>query len=382
MSAVVVREGTGVKEAYLREVAFLDYCFDGCDARPERIYLYHVNKSYEREGDLDLDQLFTERDITRRVRRLEPEVASDLQRLERELEEDPHLSRYRDTACKRPRTCPVCAADLPQVDAGHVSTLHRGGPLVQELIGDGITSIADIPTGRLAHPRQEIQQRVVMEGRPHVDAGGLLEFLDRLVDPVYYLDFEATSTAVPPFDRVRPWEHVPYLYSLHREVGDDAPEHSSFLMEPGADGRAEMIERLIADAGDHGSIVVYSAGFERGILQRLARLVPERAGELRGLEERIVDLLDPFREFSYYHHEQRGKVSLKAVLPVLTDRDYSQEQVQDGYTANLLYRYLAERQDASSEVRTKLLADLVSYCAMDTMAMVHIVRELRQLAHE
>jgi hypothetical protein len=153
-------------------------------------------------------------------------------------------------------------------------------------------------------------------------------------------------------------------------------------MEPGADGRAEMIERLIADAGDHGSIVVYSAGFERGILQRLARLVPERAGELRGLEERIVDLLDPFREFSYYHHEQRGKVSLKAVLPVLTDRDYSQEQVQDGYTANLLYRYLAERQDASSEVRTKLLADLVSYCAMDTMAMVHIVRELRQLAHE
>ncbi|MFP4114940.1 MAG: DUF2779 domain-containing protein [Spirochaetota bacterium] len=380
-AAVLVREGASIKESYLREAAFLDYCFEGCGARPEKIFIHHVNKAYERAGELDPQQLLVERDVTRRARNLRVVVESELEGLARELAEDPRLERYRDVACSRPQTCPVCSADLPMADAHHVSTLHRGGPLVEQLIADGITSIQEIPIERLSHPRQEIQQRVVSERRAHVDREALAQFLGRLREPVFYLDFEATSSAIPPFDRVRPWEHVPYLYSLHREEPEAEPAHMTFIMEPGTDARYEMVERLVADAGGDGSVVVYSAGFERGILRRLAETVPERQRELHELGERIVDLLDPFNEFSFYHHDQKGKVSLKAVLPVLADRDYSGERVQDGYTANLVYRYLSE-QHVTGEERKRLMSDLMSYCAMDTMAMVHIVRELRRLAHE
>ena len=151
------------------------------------------------------------------------------------------------------------------------------------------------------------------------------------------------------------------------------------MTDPGTDGRVAMVERLVADAGGCGALVVYSAGFERGLLQRLAEIVPEHAEAIDRLVRRIVDLLDPFREFDYYHHEQRGKVSLKTVLPVLTRRDYSEEAVQDGYTANLAYRYLAEFPSLDEQARTRLLEDLTSYCAMDTMAMVHIVQELRRV---
>ncbi|MFW6260768.1 MAG: DUF2779 domain-containing protein [Spirochaetota bacterium] len=380
MAALLVREGTSVKEAYLREAAFLDYCFAGCGERPRRILLLHVNKNYERGSELDLDELFVERDLSGRVRKMRREMEAELESLRSELEEDPTLARYRSTLCERPRSCPVCSRDVPEVDVDHVSSLHRGGSLIAELLEEGITTIPEVSVERLHHARQEIQRRTLIERRPHVDTAELRAFLDRLSYPVCYLDFEATSTAIPPFEGVKPWEHIPYLYSLHREYADGSLDHRAFMSDPGVDGRIEMLDRLLADAGPCGSLVVYSAGFERGILQRLARLVPERANDVERLIARIVDLLEPFHEFRYYHHEQRGKVSLKTVLPVLTTRDYSGQAVQDGYTANRAYRYLAEAAAVDPESRAKVLSDLTSYCAMDTMAMVHIVGELRRVS--
>ncbi len=381
-AGVLVREATSIKEAYLREAAFVDYCFAACGERLERTFIYHVNKSYERVGQLDLDALFVARDVTRRVSKVADETAVELEVLRGELEADPTLEHYRDVRCSRRRTCPVCSEDLAVVEAGHVSTLHRGGRLVGELLEEGFTMIADVPVERLVHRRQQIQQKALRERVPHVDVEALRAFLDRLVYPIGYLDFEATSTAIPAFDHMRPWEHIPYLYSLHVEHTAGALAHTSFIMRPGMDDREALADRLVVAASACGSIVVYSAGFERGILRRLAEAVPAQREELTRLVERIVDLLEPFNEFSFYHHEQKGKVSLKTVLPVLTDRDYSEEKVRDGYTANLAYRYLAEGGEDRSATQAKLLSDLTSYCALDTMAMVHIVRELRQLAHD
>lgn len=391
MAAVLVREGTSVKESCIREAAFLDYCFEGCSAQPARIVLLHVDKSYERSGEPDAGALFVERDLTRRVRRVRAEVDAELERLRRELDADPTLERYRETMCSRPRSCPVCSADVPAVGYDHVRNLHRGGPLVNELLDDGITTISGIPAERLTHPRQQIQRRTVVDRGPHVDARSLAQFLGRLSYPIAYLDFEATSTAIPPFEHVRPWEHVPYLYSLHVETEDGSLSHRSFIMRPGFDERAAMAEHLAADTEGCESVVVYSAGFERGILARLSAVHPEHGQTLVGLAQRIVDLLEPFSEFAYHHYEQAGKVSLKAVLPVLTNENYADETIRDGYTANLAYRHLTERglltgeqsPDRPRNVSTEqLLAELTSYCAMDTMAMVHIVRALRALAAE
>lgn len=382
MAAVIVRESTTIKESALVEAAFLDYCFSGCGAAPTKIFVYHVNKSYERDGAIDPRALLVERDVTRRARRNRDSITAELEALEAELDADPTLERYRDAVCRRPESCPLCAGDLPVVGVDHISNLYRGGALTRELLAEGFESILAVPTDRLVHPRQAIQQRVLRDGLPHVDDDAIAGFLGRLEYPVSYLDFEATSSAVPDFDGVRPWEHVPFLYSVHRELADGSVEHRSFMAAPCEDERREMAARLVAQCGSSGSIVVYSAGFERGILRRLAERVPEEAERLDALADRIVDLLEPFNEFAYYHSEQRSKVSLKTVLPILTGRDYRDESVQDGYTANQIYRYLCERRQAGAggdEEQTALLAALESYCAMDTMAMVHIVRELRAI---
>jgi hypothetical protein len=126
------------------------------------------------------------------------------------------------------------------------------------------------------------------------------------------------------------------------------------------------------------------------VLRRLAEVFPEYAEGIFSLIQRVVDLLRPFSDFSYYHGTQRGKVSLKTVLPVLTDTDYSGLSVGDGYAANLAFRYLGttgnpeDFEPSSARMPSTdavaLARALVSYCTMDTLAMVRIMQELRQLA--
>ena len=377
MAGVTVREGTGVKRAYLVEAAFISYCAQMAGEPLSRLYVMYVNKTYVRGETLDSDALFVTADVTRRAARLLEEHRGRLDGLKDEIEADPTLERYRGILCKRPHACPVCSEDVEPVAADHVLTLHRGMELARELIEEGYETIPEVPRDRLTHPRQRIQQSVIVEQRPHVDEEALRAFLGTLDYPLHYLDFEAVSSAVPRYSGTRPWEHVPYLFSLHTESGPGAPaEHSWFFMRPGEDERDQLAARLVSTVGESGSVVVYSAAFEQMILKRLADWVPAQADGLRGVSARVVDLLTPFRDFSFYHHGQRGKVSLKSVFPVLAGVDYSHLEVQDGYTANISYRYLCDHPDE----RQKLVEQLVEYCRMDTLAMVRIIAELRLLA--
>lgn len=378
MAAGIVREATSIKAAYLAECAFIRYCFSHGSTSPTRLLVWYVNKSYLRDGEIDPRELLTEADVTRRVDRAYGDHERRIEELASIIAKDPDLTCFADTQCAHPHSCSVCATLLDAVDDSHVSTLYRGGQLVRDLLGEGITSILEIPAARLVHPRQRIQKRSLERRRPHVDRDALLSFLETLKYPLFYLDFEAVSMAVPQFDRVRPWEHVPYLYSLHRE---DEPgsevSHMSFMMEPGVDQRRDMAVALLESLGEGGSIVVYNASFESGILARLGMSLPDLAPELASAQGRIVDLLEPFNEFTYYDHRQRGKVSLKTVLPILTEYDYDDESIHDGYTANLAYRSLSEGRSESRRAET--LDGLVAYCAMDTLAMVEIVRTLRSI---
>ena len=69
-------------------------------------------------------------------------------------------------------------------------------------------------------------------------------------------------------------------------------------------------------------MVVYNVSFESGVLNRLAQAYPEHDAWVGAVQARMVDLLDPFKAFDYYHPDQHGSASIKAVLPALTGRSY------------------------------------------------------------
>lgn len=388
MAAVIVRDATSLKQSYLFESAFIRYCAGMAGEMITRQFVHHLDKSYFLDGELDGEALFVVADVTRRVKLIFDEHKKRLDLLRAELAIDPVLGCYRDTLCSRPHTCPVCSTDLAPVGDDHITTLYRGGDLARSLLAEGYEAITGVPVNRLPHPRQRIQQKVLASGRPHVDREALSRFLESISYPLHYLDFEAVSSAIPRYSGTHPWEHVPYLFSVHtEEIPGAGPAHKWFVMDPHKDQRRELLISLLSTLEGDGTVLVYGAAFETGILSRFAELYPEESAAIESVIGRMADLLQPFNEFAYYHQRQRGKVKLKTVLPILTEEDYSSLIVKDGYTANLAYRYLSALaedtgrgdalEDSGAASSATVIAHLVRYCTKDTMAMVRIIGRLR-----
>lgn len=382
---VFVREASGLKDAYLAEAAFALYCAEVYQQPPARIFVYYLHKSYMREAELDLNKLFVQADVTRRARIYLDSHREAFAAFAAALVADPCLDTAADTPCEQPEVCPICGEGRDALAPEHVLTLHRGGRFARELYARGVTSILEIEPGELAHDRQRIQQCALRTGQPHVDYDALRAFLDTFEGPVRYLDFEAINQPVPSYTGTKPWEHIPFLYSIHTEAHGDKTDtdrslaHSTYLCRADRDDRHGLATRLLADLGERGSIIVYSAAFERAVMVRLGQWFPEHAAAFEHAASRVVDLLAPFDQFAYYNAEQRGKVSLKNVLPALTDASYAKLAVQDGLTANQAFRYLQKNPSLDDEERVAIERELIEYCAMDTMAMVLIVRRLREI---
>jgi hypothetical protein len=106
----------------------------------------------------------------------------------------------------------------------------------------------------------------------------------------------------------------------------------------------------------------------------LAEDFPQYAGNLEGINSRIVDLMEPFQKRFIYSPKQQSSVSIKAVLPAFTDLNYKEMGIADGSEA--MGSYLNFIKGKISD-EAKLMEDLSAYCKLDTYAMVELIKTLR-----
>jgi hypothetical protein len=96
------------------------------------------------------------------------------------------------------------------------------------------------------------------------------------------------------------------------------------------------------------------------------------------LNDRIIDLLAPFRSFHHYDARQKGSASIKNVLPVLTGTNYDHLDISDGMGASLAFLDVIANNVTEKE-EIKIREDLEKYCALDTEGMIWIIDKLKEL---
>ena len=150
--------------------------------------------------------------------------------------------------------------------------------------------------------------------------------------------------------------------------------HHEFLSADGADPRRACAQALIAAIPHEATIIAYNAAFEKRVLRDLARDVPDLAVPLLAMEARTVDLL-PVARAHWYHRDQRGSWSIKAVLPTLSELAYEGLEVKDGGSAQEAWLEAADPACPPGR-RWALGEQLKAYCALDTLAMIAVMRAL------
>ena len=107
-------------------------------------------------------------------------------------------------------------------------------------------------------------------------------------------------------------------------------------------------------------------------MRRLAERFPDLSPALLAIVDRVVDLL-PIARNRYYHPNQHGSWSIKAVLPaVCPDLSYEAlNGVKDGQAAQGAFLE-AMAEETTSERRQEIESQLLEYCKLDTFAMVRL----------
>lgn len=125
-----------------------------------------------------------------------------------------------------------------------------------------------------------------------------------------------------------------------------------------------------------GSAIVWNQSFEIGCNRRMIDLVPSAETFLLDVNARKVDLMQPFVA-DFVHPDFAGSTSIKRVLPVLCpDLGYHDLDIRDGAAAMEGWLRMVEARGAE---RTRLRAQLLAYCRMDTWAMVRILQAIQDI---
>ncbi|GAH38298.1 unnamed protein product, partial [marine sediment metagenome] len=123
------------------------------------------------------------------------------------------------------------------------------------------------------------KDRVIKEAvdgnRVIINKDKIRNFLKELQYPLYYLDFETFDTAIPIFDQSRPYQKIPFQYSIHIQDENNKVKHFDFLARREKDPRPELLDRLEKEIGQTGSVIVFNKTFEIGVLKKLAEDFPE-----------------------------------------------------------------------------------------------------------
>jgi len=340
-------------------------------------FLVRLNSEYEREGELIPADLFVIDSMNDEVEKLGEET-SDLINAALAVMSETDMNNLE--ACFKPSSCPcrdICHPDLPEHPIYELSRLSKAKASL--LRAQDKLKIAEIlPDFELTH-RQTVQRKAVIAEVPIIDKPALNEFLSDVEYPLYYLDYETLGLAIPAFDGYRPYQNMIFQYSLHvQEKKGGGVHHYEYLAIDREDPGLGLVKHLSENIGSTGSMIVWNQGFEVGRNKEMAEMYPDYADLLLGLNDRSFDLMKAFSKTIYIDPDFGGSASLKKVLPVLLPGlggKYSEMSVSNGAIAMLTWKELIWG-DSSAQEADSLQKALLSYCELDTLAMVEILKFL------
>lgn len=373
-----VKMGTGVKPVNLDDVAVQHYVLNGCGLSISKSFLVHIDNSYVRQGTLEVNKLFTSEDISLKVAARQqslPEIVTELRETMREGNEpDIDIGPH----CNDPYECdfiPYCWQHIPK---NSIFDLRGIGIKKFDYYNRGVVKLENLPLDDL-NKKQRQQTEATLNQRDSTNVGKVKEFIDTLWYPLCHLDFETFNTPIPKFDSTRPYQQVPFQFSLHiQQQAGVEPQHFEYLAQPGVDPRRTLIEQLIAAIPDNACVLTYNQSFEKGVLRDLAERFPDMAKDIEVRLENVRDLMVPFRQRDVYHWQMHGSYSIKDVLPALVpELSYTEMEIADGMAAMQAYHEMCTMDpgDKLDDLRRAML----EYCRLDTLAMVKILEALQKI---
>lgn len=371
---VEVKATGSVKDYHRNDCAVQAYVAREAGLPLASLSLAYIDTNWVYPGSGEYEGLLVEEDLTKEVFARGKDVEGWIETARSVAAKRKEPQGKTGDHCHDPYDCGFIGycASLEKQPRYPANWLPRKTAAIKRLMTeDGIDDMRKVPDELL----NAIQARVkscTLTGQPFFDASGAAAELKPHSFPAFFLDFETIAFAVPIWKGTRPYQQIPFQFSLHRLSKTGKLVDESFLDLSGSDPSRPLAEALVKACEDGGPVYAYNASFEARVIKDLADRFPKLKEPLMKIVTRIVDLL-PVAQKHYYHPDMQGSWSIKNVLPTIApDLNYETlEGVQHGGHAQAAFLEAIELA-TTTERRAEIKQQLLDYCGLDTYAMVRV----------
>lgn len=379
-----IKSTSSVKTYHEHDLAFQTIVLEDAGYRVNKIAVVHVNSEYVRKGEIIPEELTITSDITEKVRKridtTRANIAKAIKVAKQKEMPDPSPSKCGLSCTSEWLEIYKSLKGIQKGDGSIFDIYNPNATLIGKLEEAGINQIADVPEDFPSlSDKQRWQIKAFKADKIIKNEKKIKEFIGRIKYPLYFLDYETLSSVVPYFDGHRPRQQVPFQYSLHVIDSPGAePRHIEYLHSENSDPIGPLSESLAYNIGPKGTVLVWWEGFEKGCNKDMGEMLPKYKKFYEDINERIVDLIEPFFNFYYVDKRFGGSASIKDVLPVLIpELSHKDLDISEGVAAQRLW--MEAVLDNKRDDKEKILKDLWDYCKLDTLAMVKIWEFLTKL---
>lgn len=380
-----IKSTNSVKPEHVSDVALQRIAFEAAGYKIGAVGVIHLNKDYVRRAVVTAEDFFISEDITVIVAEILPVIREQVSDALKKIS-DPNEPKSCSCRLKtKSGHCPTfhyLNPDIPEYSVFNISRI--GQKNLSLLVDDYRYHVHEVGDDIKLSINQRNQVDVAKAQQPMIDYAQIKSALDDLVYPLYFLDYETVSTAIPLYIGCTPFQQIPFQYSLHilREPGREL-EHYEYL---GRDGKQspvlELLASLKSQIGVKGSVIVWHQSFEENRNKEMAQEMPDYADFLLDTNRRMFDLEQLFVNQHLVHNDFNGRTSIKAVLPVLApSHSYKEMDIQNGQNASVRWFDAVTGAVGADEAEHTFEA-LLKYCCLDTLAMVEIYRYLTDLVSD
>jgi hypothetical protein len=369
-----IKSSTEAKDVHVTDLAFQKYVLEKSGLKVNKSFVIHLNKEYIKKGKINPKKLVKIEEVTNKVNTVGG-FKENIEEFKKIMQMPEYTDLHISQNCNKPYSCPLkkeCWETLPK---NHVLQLTNWR-VYWNLFHNGIIELEDVPEDTRLNEK-ELTIIKALKKNPQINKTEIKRFLNKLNYPLYHFDFETFDTAIPIYNQSKPYQKIPFQYSLHIEQKNGKIEHKEFLATGKKDPRIELLKQMKSDLKGKGDIIVFNKSFEISVMKKLSEDFPENKKWLYQAMDRIIDLAEPFQKFHYYNKKQKGSYSIKKVLPAITGKSYSELEINNGADASMLYFYTHIKPNKKLN-KKKIRENLLKYCGLDTEAMIWIINELEK----
>ncbi|MGZ5243817.1 MAG: DUF2779 domain-containing protein, partial [Bacteroidia bacterium] len=377
--AYEVKSSLQPSETFLRDAALQNHVITKSGFPLQSFSLVHLNREYVRGTKLDLKGLFKVIDVTDKVAERALSVISGIYMAKETL-------RYREIPpvdigrhCFTPYPCDFqqfCWKHVAEKSVFQLSELEDDRKW--KLYKQGIVEAKDIPQDFPLTRPQRIQLDYFDKDETYFDKPMIRKYTESAKFPAAFLHISSSRPAVPPIGGLRPYQNLPFAFSLTKLNHICAePEKCFYLAPEQANLQEQLLKRFLDATSDIKTIFIYGQPNELRVLKDCAQKYPQLADEIGNRLRKVVDLAELFQKKYVYHSMLSADCSLRSVLPVLGITDEtSADGIRSDYMAGVAYESLFDVQDLFGGFDTK--QKLQDYISAQNSHIYEIFKILRE----